>query len=188
MKRGGRIVLVLLLVLFASGFASRLGAQDRLELGAQLAVHRLPELGETPVGYGFRLTYNAYLPLVAFDSEVNFFPTSSTGNLGETQGFFGLRAGVHVSRWGIYAKLRPGFASFGGGGFEQRLTARTHFALDVGGVLKYDVAPHVALRWDLSEVLTYFGNATLLAGPGPVGVPLGTRHNFETTIGAVLQF
>jgi hypothetical protein len=188
MKKRLLVVAVLPFVFLISGFQSRLAAQDRFELGAQLAFHHLPELGETPIGGGFRFTYNGYPPFLAFDSEINFFPTSSTGNLGETQAFFGLRAGVHVSRWGVYAKLRPGFVQFGGGGFPQRLTGRTNFALDLGGVIEYDIVPHIGLRWDLSDVMTHFGNAGLLAGPGPVGVPLGTQNNFETTIGAVVRF
>ena len=187
MKKQFRAVLFLAVAFLASGVTSKLHAQS-LELGAQLAVHSLPELGETHPGYGFRFTYNGYPPFLALDSEINFFPTDSTGNLGETQLFIGLRAGVHVSRWGVYAKLRPGFASFGGGGFPQRLTSATHFALDIGGVIEYDVAPHVGLRWDLSDVLTDFGSATLLEGPGYAGAPLHTQHNFQTTIGAVVRF
>jgi hypothetical protein len=46
--------------------------------------------------------------------------------------------------------------------------------------------PHVGLRWDLSDVMTHFGSGTLNAGPGgPLGVPLGTRGNFQTTLGIV---
>jgi hypothetical protein len=187
MKKQFRTVLLLAVVFFSSGIASQLHAQS-VELGAQVAVHSLPELGETHAGYGFRFTYNGYPPFLSLDSEINFFPTGSTGNLGETQLFVGLRAGVHVGRWGVYAKLRPGLANFGGGGFPQRLTSATHFALDIGGVVEYDVAPHVGLRWDLSDVLTDFGGATLLAGPGDVGAPLHSQHNFQTTIGVVLKF
>ncbi len=187
MKKQFWMTLSLFLLFFARGFASKLDAQA-FEVGAQLAIHDVPELGETVVGYGFRFTDNLYVPFLAFDSEINFFPTSSAGNLGETQAFFGLRAGAHVGRWGVYAKLRPGLTSFGGGGFPQRLSSRTQFALDIGGVLEYDVLPHIALRWDLSDVLSDFGGAYLSAGPGLVHTPLGTQHNFETTIGAVVRF
>jgi hypothetical protein len=176
----------LLLMLIAGGFRSTLHAQG-FEIGAQLAVHSLPELGDTRAGYGFRFTYNGYPPFFALDSEINFFPTSSTGNLGETQLFAGVRAGIRVSRWGVYAKLRPGFADFGGGGDPERITSTTHFALDIGGVVEYSVAPRVALRFDASDVLTYFGGTSLRNGPGLVGTGLGTQHNFETTIGIVLK-
>jgi len=187
MKKQFWLMPLLTLIFFAGGFASRLDAQA-FEVGAQLAIHDVPALGETLVGYGFRFTDNLYRPFLAFDSEINFFPTGSTGNLGETQAFFGLRAGAHVGRWGVYAKLRPGLTNFGGGGFPQRLSSGTQFALDIGGVLEYDVLPHIALRWDLSDVLSDFGGASLSAGPGLVHTPLGTQHNFESTIGAVVRF
>ena len=164
-------------------------AQDRFAVGAQFAVHNLPELGETRVGYGFRLTYAAYLPFISFDAEFNSFPTGSSGNLGETQGFLGLKAGVRVGRWGVFGKARPGIANFGGGAFPNRITGATHFALDLGGGVEYYPLPHIGLRMDLSDVGTFFGNTSLRAGPGtPPGVPLHTQHNFETTTGVVLTF
>ncbi len=186
MNKAFWIALAVPLLLLAGGFTSQVKAQG-LEVGAQVAAHSVPELGETRFGYGFRFTEGLY-PFVSLDSEINFFPTSSTGNLGETQGFFGLKAGLKVGRWGVFAKLRPGFDSFGGGSFEQRLTSRTHFALDIGGVVEYYVLPRVALRLDLSDVMTDFGGATLVTGPGRAGIPLGSQHNFESTFGAVLRF
>jgi hypothetical protein len=187
MNKVYRIALAVPLLLLGGGFGSQAKAQG-FEVGAQVAAHNVPELGETPFGYGFRFTDDAYPPFVSLDSEINFFPTSSTGNLGETQGFFGVKAGLKVGRWGVFAKLRPGFDSFGGGSFEQRLTSRTHFALDIGGVVEYYVLPRVALRLDLGDVMTDFGGATLVTGPGRAGVPLGSQHNFESTFGAMLRF
>ena len=161
-------------------------AQDRFAVGAQLAFDHLPELGETPVGYGFRFTYAALVPFISFDAELNSFPTHGSGNLGQTQAFFGLKAGARVGRWGAFLKARPGLAHFYGGAAQQRLTQRTNFALDVGGGVEYYLIPHVGLRWDLSDVMTHFGSGTLNAGPGgPLGVPLGTRGNFQTTLGIV---
>jgi Outer membrane protein beta-barrel domain len=189
MKKLSLFAFALALVVALAGTAQKAHAQNRFEVGGQLAIHRLPELGETPIGYGFRFTYNAYLPFLAFDSEIDNYPTSSTGNFGATEGFFGLRAGVRVGPWGVFVKARPGFAHFGGGFDEQRLTSRTHFALDLGGVAEYFILPHVGVRWDLSDVMVHYGNATLLAGPGgPIGPPLGTRSNLQTTIGVVVSF
>ena len=169
------------------GYATpSLRAQDRFAIGAQVAFDHLPELGETPTGYGFRFTYAAYLPLISFDAEVNSFPTHSTGNFGQTQAFFGLKAGARVGHWGVFLKARPGFAHFYGGAAPQRLSQRTNFALDLGGGVEYYFVPHVGLRWDLSDVMTHFGSGLLSFGPGnPIGVPLGTRGNFQTTVGIV---
>lgn len=175
------------LFVFIAGQQAR--AQDRFAVGAQVAIHKLPELGETVFGYGFRFTYGAYLPFLSFDSEINTFPTNSTGNFGETQGFFGLKAGVRVGRWGGFLKARPGFDHFGGGGNPQRISAETHFAMDLGGGVEYYFVPHLGLRWDLSDIMTHFGGTTLSSGPGgPIGTPLGTQQNFQTTVGVVVTF
>jgi hypothetical protein len=182
------IVFSALGILFA-GFGNQAHAQDRFAIGTQVAIHKLPELGETAFGYGFRVTYGAYLPFLSFDSELNIFPTSSTGNFGETQGFFGLKAGVRVGRWGGFLKLRPGFDHFGGGFDPERMSSETHFALDLGGGVEYYFVPHLGLRWDLSDIMTHFGGTTLSSGPGgPIGTPLGTQQNFQTTLGLVVTF
>lgn len=55
-------------------------------------------------------------------------------------------------------------------------------------MLEYYVLPRVALRLDAGDVMTAFGGATLLTGPGRVGISLGSQHNFESTLGAVLRF
>jgi hypothetical protein len=183
----------LLFISFTILFALSLGAlepravaQDRFAVGAQLAFDHLPELGETPAGYGFRFTYAAWLPLISFDAELNSFPTHGSGNFGQTQAFFGLKAGTRVGRWGVFLKARPGFAHFYDGAAQQRLTQRTNFALDLGGGVEYYFIPHVGLRWDLSDVMTHFGSGRLTSGPGgPLGVPLGTHGNFQTTVGIV---
>ena len=178
---------VLAVWLAASGQTAR--AQDRFAIGAHVAVEHLPVLGATPVGYGFRFTYGAYLPFLSFDSEINLFPTRSTGNLGQTQAFFGLKAGARIGSWGVFLKARPGVARFGGGAAPQRLTHRTNFALDLGGGVEHYFAPHLALRWDLSNVMTHFGDGMLLAGPGgPIGTRLGTKSNFQTTVGLQVHF
>jgi hypothetical protein len=163
-------------------------AQDRIELNVHASVLRLPELGETPVGVGVGFSYTAFFPLLSFDAEVNRFPTHPAGNFGATEGFFGLRAGIRVRGWGLFAKLRPGFIRFEDGGSENRLTSRTQFAMDVGGGVEYDFLPHLGMRVDLAEVIIPFGNTMLLTGPGTVGVPLGTQHNFQATIGAMVHF
>jgi hypothetical protein len=106
MKKQFQAVFFLAVAFFAGGVTSKLHAQS-FELGAQIAVHSLPELGETHPGYGFRFTYNGYPPFLALDSEINFFPTGSTGNLGETQFFVGLRAGSMSAAGASMPRLAP---------------------------------------------------------------------------------
>jgi hypothetical protein len=173
---------------FLLGAAPSVRAQTPFAIGAHVAAHNLSEQDQTRVGYGFRLTYEAYLPFVSLDSELNFFPTSSGGNLGETQAFFGVKFGKRIGRWGGFLKARPGFTHFGGGAFESRLSERTKFALDLGGGLEFELVPRLDLRLDLSDVRIYYGDAGLRAVPGgPVGPRLGTRNTFQTTFGLVLH-
>jgi opacity protein-like surface antigen len=164
-------------------------AQTPYYFGAQILGHNISGLSESRVGYGFRGGYDAYLPFISLEGEVNFFPTTSGGNLGETQALFGLKFGKHIGRWGGFVKARPGFTHFGGGAFPTRLTERTKFALDLGGGLEYDLAPKIGLRWDLGDTKIYYGNAALL--PSPAGTPgprLGTHDSFQTSLGLVVRF
>jgi hypothetical protein len=164
-------------------------AQTPFYFGAHLAGHRLAELDQSRIGYGFRAGYEAYLPFISLESEVNFFPTTSGGNLGETQAFFGLKFGKTIGRWGGFIKLRPGFTHFGGGNFPSRLTQHTKFALDLGGAIEYEIVPKVGLRLDVSDVKIYYGDAQLLAAPGGAPGPrLGTRNTLQSSFGLVVHF
>src|SRR3954464_15502682 len=61
---------------------------------------------------GGRLTYNFH-EYVAFDSELVHYPENSSGNFGETQGLFGVRAGKRFGRApvGLFVKARPASSS-----------------------------------------------------------------------------
>ncbi len=163
-------------------------AQDRIELNVHASVLRLPELGETSAGVGGGFSYAFFLPVLSFDAELNRFPTHPAGNFGATEGFFGVRAGIRLRGLGLFAKLRPGFIRFDDGASQGRLTSRSQFGLDAGGGIEYDILPHLGTRVDLAEVIIPFGSARLLSGPGIVGVPLGTQHNFQATIGVMVHF
>lgn len=164
-------------------------AQTPFYFGAQLIGHRLSEQNQTRLGYGFRGGYEAYLPFISLESEVNFFPTTSSGNLGETQAFFGLKFGKKIGRWGAFVKARPGFTHFGGGVFPTRLTQLTKFALDLGGGLEYDFAPKLGLRFDVGDTKIYYGGAGLLAVPGAAAGPrLGTHSTLQSSLGLVIHF
>jgi hypothetical protein len=183
------VMLALAAALWIAAPAPGALAQDRIAVGAQIGGESLPELGETPLSYGLRFTYGFYMPFIAFDSEVNWFPTHASGNFGQSQAFFGLKAGARVSKFGLFLKARPGWDQFSGGADSQRLTRRTNFAMDFGGGVEYYFAPHLALRWDLSDVMTHFGGGVVLRGPGSsIGTTLGTQHNFESTVGLLVHF
>jgi hypothetical protein len=164
-------------------------AQTPFYFGAQLTGHRLAELNQSRLGYGFRAGYEVYLPFISLESEVNFFPTTSGGDLGETQAFFGLKFGKKIGSWGGFVKVRPGFTHFGGGAFPTRLTEQTKFALDLGGGIEHDLGPKITLRLDIGDTRIYYGDARLLAVPGgPAGPRLGTHQTLQSSIGLIVHF
>ena len=183
-----RLALVLAAAVCLLGATPQARAQTPFYLGAHMGGHRLAELDESRLGYGFRLGYEAYLPFISLESEVNFFPTTSGGNLGETQAFFGLKFGKHIGRWGGFLKFRPGFTHFGGGASPQRLTEHTKFALDLGGGVEFDLSEQLLLRLDVSDAKIFYGDARILTPPGPPGPRLGTRNTLQSTFGVVLRF
>jgi hypothetical protein len=172
-----------------SATAVPLRAQTPIYFGAQMLGHRISEQDQSRLGYGFRGGIDAYLPFISLEGEVNFFPTTSSGNLGETQAFFGLKFGKKIAGWGAFVKIRPGFTHFGGGAFPTRLSEQTKFALDLGGGLEHDIAPKLTLRFDVGDTKIYYGSAALAAIPGSPAVPnLGTRNTLQSSIGLVIHF
>jgi Outer membrane protein beta-barrel domain len=171
------------------GAAPAARAQSPFYFGAHIGGHRLSELNESRFGYGFLAGYEAYLPFISLESSVNFFPTSSGGDLGETQALFGLKFGKQIGRWSGFIKVQPGFTHFGGGAFPDRLTERTKFALDLGAGAEFELAPKIGLRLDLSDMKIYYGDAALLPAPGGTPGPrLGTHNTFQSTFGVVVHF
>ena len=164
-------------------------AQTPFYVGAHLSAHGLSQPDQGNVGFGLRGGYEAYLPFISLEAELNFLPWSSGGSFGETQGFFGLKFGKKIGRWGGFFRVRPGFTHFGEGDFPNQLTENTKFALDLGGGVEYDIAPKVTLRLDLGDTRIYYGDAALLLSPsGPPGQSLGTHDTFQSNIGIVVHF
>jgi hypothetical protein len=176
-----------LICLLAAAPAAR--AQTPFSAGARFVAQRAPELGETLTGYGFVANYSAYLPFISLEGELNIFPTSSTGNLGATQALIGINFGKKIGPWAAYAKFHPGFTHYGGGAIPNRLSEQTHFAMEIGGVLEYQFFPKLALRGEISNISTHYGNSTLSAGPGAsIGAPIGTRNELQGDIGLMIHF
>lgn len=126
-------------------------------------------------GFGGRLTYNVNRWL-AMDAAVNYFYTDP--HVGDAQregkflqGAFGPKAGIRRRRYGVFAKVRPGFLSYGSVHddlFPPFPANRvTHFALDTGGVLEYYPSPRTILRFDLSRVAVFYGSRRVVAPEGP---------------------
>jgi hypothetical protein len=180
-------------LLVTAGFSYRLGGFDtqsisiwntrRWEIGGQFGVLSIgsSELQGHPLSLGDyqnigeRLTCNLNRWL-AIDSVLNYFYTNP--NAGDAQrggrilqGSFGPKAGIHLQRFGFFAKVRPGFLSYGGVHddlFPPFPTTRlTHFAVDFGGVLEYYPSRRTMLRFDLGHTVAYYGSARVIAPSSP---------------------
>ena len=149
------------------------------EIGGQIFSFSSNDLG-FGWGMGSRFTYNLN-NYIALDNEVNFF-LPDEGPAYATQGLFGIKAGKRIRRFGIFAKVRPGFQT--NIAFTER--ERTRLALDVGGVAEFYPNRHVVLRFDAGDVIIPFGNDVV--GQGLFAQRPGTTHNFQWSLGVGVRF
>jgi Outer membrane protein beta-barrel domain len=164
------------------------------ELGAHYPMLFVNEKGDKDSGLGGRFTYNVthYLGL---EAEGNAFgQTREGGGNNETQGLFGVRAGIRKPRYGLYAKVRPGFTTFyllgvtpGPNTFEQ---GHTRFTVDVGGVFEYYPTRHTAVRVDAGDTMINYKNGDFFYQrlDMPMFVRSGLSHNLQVNIGFAFRF
>ena len=191
--------------------------ERKFEVGAQFTAIRIDNdpiaiaVSErrTEPGFGGRLAYNLSRH-VALEAEANFFPRDYRGFLTPlsggriTQGLFGVKAGVHKERFGVFGKARPGFVRYDGSvenvrfpdgsgpnprdpfGFEYGST--THLALDVGGVVEYYPSRRTILRLDLGDtVVRYAGIPVFDSNRGLINVT-EYQHNVQAGVGFGFRF
>lgn len=149
------------------------------EIGGQIFAFGGHELGYG-WGVGNRFTYNLN-DYIAFDSEVDFF-LPDEGPPYATQGLFGIKAGKRIKKFGIFAKVRPGFQT----NFVVNQREQARLAVDVGGVAEFYPNRHVVLRFDAGDVIIPFGNNVV--GYGMSAERLGTTHNLQCSFGFGIRF
>ena len=205
--------------------------EKRFEIGGQFSVLRrgiptrprpifviptgLPQFefdGVNRYGFGGRLTYNLNRS-VAVEGEGNVFMVSDRDRYqratGGTfyQGQFGIKAGKRFSKFGIFAKARPGFINvnapkvtvttinFGNGtvmGISDTPNRSTFFSADLGGVLEFYPSKRIMARVDVGDTIIDFPGAT----PPPVvppnffipGRPDVQKHNLQVSVGLGYRF
>lgn len=148
-------------------------------------------------GIGGRFTYNLNDSL-ALDSEVNFFLRENRGFTSRrvggrpVQALFGVKAGKRFEKAGVFGKVRPGFLSFsetissGLGSFAPQFSRRTHFNLDVGGVVEFYPSRRAVVRVDVGDTIIRYGEENL---PGALSPFDGaTRHNLQLNAGVAYRF
>ena len=149
------------------------------EIGGQFFTFHGPDLGDG-WGAGSRFTYNLN-NYIALESEVNFF-LPDKGPAYATQGLFGIKAGKRIRRFGIFAKVRPGFQT----NLLVNDRDQTRLALDVGAVAEFYPNRHVVLRLDVGDVIIPFGNDVV--GRGLPAQRPGTTHNPQINLGFGVRF
>jgi hypothetical protein len=180
---------------------------SRFEVGGQFSALRLSDLKSTNPGFGGRFAYD-FSDWVAAEAEANFFPhedfrTVGIGTLAPDlrvtsyrrrgEAFFGAKIGKRTQRFGLFAKVRPGFTRLTGGGLEcsgrdcavvslVMPVYRTEFAMDLGGVFEYYPTSRLVARVDVGDTMIRH------RGLAPPYVPNSTSHNFTPRFGFGFRF
>ena len=166
----------------------------RYEVGVHMTTLNVTERDDHDTSVGARFTYNLnnYLALEAEGNR--FLQTREGGGANEDQGLFGLRAGIRKKRYGVFAKVRPGYTRFyllgttpGPNSFEQ---GHTRFSVDVGGVFEYYPHRHVAVRVDAGDTMINFKNGDFFYRrlDEPMFVRSGLSHNLQINLGVAFRF
>ena len=165
----------------------------KYEIGLHYAALHVTEKSDKDSGLGVRFTYNLndYLGL---EAETTSFPqVREGGEDNERQGLFGVRAGKRNSRYGVFAKVRPGVTHFnllGTSGDNFFAQGHTRFTVDVGGVFEYYLHRHVAFRVDAGDTMVHFktGDFFLHRLDERLFVQRKLSHNFQLNVGFALRF
>jgi hypothetical protein len=195
------IPLLLTIITFASVAVGQ-SQKDKIEIGVQSTSLSLfhPDLpfDDTQGGIGARVTYN-FNRSIAAEAEVNFFPQKQllfSANGGAIQAQFGAKVGKRFEKFGVFAKVRPGFlsvndvGSFTAGpnntlGF--KIERETFFTLDTGGVLELYPSRRAAVRFEAGDTLIrHPDQLNLVFTPSPVVDvvrPAKFKSNFQFTAG-----
>lgn len=206
------LVATCLLMLPSSAF-SQTDDPPRFEVAAEFTALTHNESGATRFdpGFGARFTFN-FNKNFAIDSSAYFFPCNGCANNGQiAQAVAGLKAGKRFQSWGIFAKVRPGVVTIGGGQFnvvptgaggpfpfEFQTKGLDHFATDLGGVVEFYPSRRIVTRFDLGDTILHstrrtnnglsFDPATMTFHIQPFTTPARTTHNFQITASVGFRF
>jgi hypothetical protein len=118
----------------------------------------------------------------------------------EFQGLFGIKAGVKREKYGVFAKLRPGFSRLSaalncpGDETTCRNERRTSFTADYGGVFEVYPSRRFVVRVDAGAAYTSYSDRRVIF-PGDPGFPNravtidgNPAHIFQISMGAGFRF
>jgi hypothetical protein len=206
------------LVFFLCLIAPRTHAQEvpRVEVGLHVTALNLgdfrlqiPDLSRSQRGAGGRVTVNLN-DTVGLEAEYNIFPNDfriTVPQLNQLvtrrltrdrvdQFLFGFKAGVRSERWGIFAKIRPGFVRSNlrdetinpNPSLNTLFRSSTGLGLDFGGVLEYYPSRHTMLRLDVSDMIIRYETKAVTGTSTTVPTGKFTHHNLQLGVGVGLRF
>lgn len=200
------VVLALIVILLGGARVTAQSPASKLEVGTQvtsLTLFRLDGYGDaTEMGIGGRITYNINRN-IAVEAEGNFFPHrrvfQDLGDGRALQAQFGLKAGKRFQKFGVFGKVRPGLLSVGdvfslepGASLDffgftipnARISRKTHFTTDVGGVFELYPTKRTVVRFDAGDTIVRYGpHYEYSTYPQLVQLPARFKHNFQFSTG-----
>jgi hypothetical protein len=207
LMKAHRLVLSIALLsgVIGAGAASAQSFSPGAEIGGQATLLKLSGFDSTSVGTGGRFAFN-FSRWAAAEAEVNFYPREEAVlpmatspviarvayHRRRVDAVFGVKLGHRSERFGVFGKVRPGFARLSDKGVECvgevcafALLAlpeyRTEFALDVGGILEVYPSSRTIARIDLGDLMVSHRS---LAPP----CQDCTSHNFTSRFGVGYRF
>lgn len=210
-------IYLLLTIITVASVAVAQNKKDRVEIGVQSTSLTLfaPDFpfDVTNSGVGGRVTYN-FNQSIAAEAEVNFFPQKqfvlSSFSGGAVQAQFGMKVGKRFEKFGLFAKVRPGFVSVddvesltpetvsvvnGLTTVDFKVERTSFFTLDVGGVLELYPSRRTVVRFEAGDTALRHPELFELVFPGVSGEPPFVRlarpakfkHNFQFTAGVAFR-
>src|SRR5688572_8797499 len=204
------IPLLLTIITFASISVAQ-STKDKIEIGVQSTSLTLfnPDFpfDETQGGVGSRVTYN-FNRSIAAEAEINFFPQkplilNADGSAIQAQ--FGVKLGKRFEKFGLFAKVRPGFLSVDrvrsftpapgsqgppGGALIFKIERETFFTIDTGGVLELYPSKRTVVRFDAGDTVLRHPAGVgpfVFIGPPQLLRPAKFNHNFQFTAGVAFR-
>jgi hypothetical protein len=164
--------------------------------------------GNTEAGFGGRFTFNLNKN-IALEAEGNFFPRENFEDVFRggrlLQGQFGLKAGKRFGKFGLFAKARPGLASFSKVLTQVGTTTidfngqpvtipifgqkrKTYFSMDLGGVLEFYPSRKVLTRIDVGDTIIRQDSDGFLPFSSTFSPTAKATHHLQVSAGIGFRF
>jgi hypothetical protein len=200
-----RAWLLLLLLLLLPSVADAQPGSQRFEASGHFTYIFLRQIGSRDagpgteaLGIGGRITYYVTRH-IDLEGDLIFQPNAGVQGY-RVQGLFGAKAGFRFDRFGLFAKVRPGFLyfskdPFGVGGpastpLGSRWASSMERSIDLGGVVEYYTARGLIVRFDLGDTIVNYEPRTVVPSSFQPPISAGgfTTDNWQASFGLGFRF